>query len=83
MCLLTDGVLAMSAHLPKEQRQNVFHKVFETTTTRYVPRQQQRATVSEFVNMGVDPLCRDQYNLSCIDKAFLNANGNKMNTFLK
>ena len=74
LCFKTDGaILALSAHLSKEQLQNVFHKVCAMTT---------RVTASEFIQMGVNPLCRDQDNLSCIDKALLNENGNKINIFL-
>ena len=62
----------MSAHLSKDQLQNVFHKVCATT---------KRATASEFLKIGVNPWFRDQDKVSCIEKAIWNKNGNKVNIF--
>ena len=56
----------MADHLPKEQIQQILHRGSST----FEPE-----TVSKLVQLGADPLWRD-LNLSCIDKALADRNGN-------
>ena len=60
-------ILAMTRQRSKKDIQRVLHE----GCLKFEPE-----TLSELVEMGANPLCRDQNGKSCIDKALENKKGN-------